>query len=48
VAIYPKPRALRRWIHLGYTVERLCRWEGVERGRMGNMRGFERGTWFLY
>jgi hypothetical protein len=32
MAIYPKLRALRRWICLGYKVERMSRKEGVEWG----------------
>jgi hypothetical protein len=40
MAIYPKLRALRRWIHLGCKVERMSRREGVERvknGRQGRL-----------
>jgi hypothetical protein len=33
MAIYPKLRALRRWIRLGCKVERMSRREGVRRGR---------------
>jgi hypothetical protein len=33
MAIYPKLRALRRWIRLGCKVERMSRREGVGRGR---------------
>jgi hypothetical protein len=35
MAIYPKLRALRRWIRLGCKVERMSRREGVERGKNG-------------
>jgi hypothetical protein len=48
MAIYPKLRALRRWIRLGCKVERMSRRERVERRRMSNRGRFERrGSVFI-
>jgi hypothetical protein len=43
-SIYPKLCKLQRWICFGCNAERLGEGEGVERGRMGDRRGFERGA----
>jgi hypothetical protein len=46
--IYPKLRALRRWIHLGCKVERMSRREGVGRGKNGRQERLrERGSAFI-
>jgi hypothetical protein len=41
--IYPKLRALRRWVRLGCKVERMSRREGVGRGRNEQQRMVREG-----
>jgi hypothetical protein len=48
MAIYPKLRALWRWIRLGCKVERMSKRERVERGKNGQQgRLRERGSAFI-